>query len=170
MVRHSSLYSSLSLLFILGFIFSSCKKDEPVNLEPEVRTFPNVDQRLWHLFEAFEQEAAARGIEIDLVEANISGEIDGIAEEHVAGQCSYNQFQGDVTVDEEFWSRSNGNFQEFIVFHELGHCYLHLEHREGTDELGFCTSIMRSGLGDCRDNYNLRTRSAYIDELFEGVE
>jgi len=71
-----------------------------------------------------------------------------------------------VTVDRDFWLNSNGNFQEFIVFHELGHCFLHRGHREDSDAQGACISIMRSGLEDCQDNYNLLTREQYIDELF----
>ncbi len=167
MVRSSKLFIyACCSIFILS-VFSNCKKDESVEPESEFRTFPKVDQQLWHLFEAFEVEAAKRGIQIDLVEAGISGDIRSISEQHVAGQCAYSQNSpGAVTVDREFWANSNGNFQEFIVFHELGHCYLNRGHREDADANGLCISVMRSGLGDCQDAYNSVNREIYIDELF----
>ena len=161
------LRSSIAVLsyFSLFLFISACQKDDP--LVPEERRFPLVDERLWPYFEAFEAEAARRGIEVNLVEEQITGVIEGIDEEHVAGQCSYSPFNpGDVTVDDAFWNRSNLNFREFIVFHELGHCYLRRGHREDSDALGFCISLMRSGVEDCRDRYNLQTRKQYIDELF----
>ncbi len=152
---------------LLITIFSNCKKDEPIVLEPEERVFPKVDERLWHLFEAFEIEAAKRGVEVDLVKEGIVGEIKAIPETHVAGQCSYSQnTPGKVTIDKDFFINSNGNFQEFIIFHELGHCHLHRGHREDANAQGVCVSLMRSGVEDCRDNYNTLTRKQYIDELF----
>ncbi len=160
---------SLKLFFLFAgtiVLLSTCKKDEAL-IVPEERSFPLVDQRLWPYFEAFESEAAARGISIDLVEEEITGVIEAIDEEHVAGQCSYSPFTpGDVTVDDEFWNNSGTNFREFIIFHELGHCYLKRDHREDSDNFGFCKSIMRSGVEDCRDRYNTQTRHTYIDELF----
>lgn len=154
----------LSTIFFSMLLLSSCE-NEPV--EPEQNVYPEVDQRLWHLFEAFEQEASDRGIEVDLEAVGISGDISSIPEDHVAGQCSYSSAApGVVTVDEEFWNNSSGLFQEFIVFHELGHCYLGRGHREDVDENGFCISLMRSGLEDCQDNYTSQTREAFLDELF----
>ena len=60
-------------------------------MEPELRTFPGVDKRLWDLFEAFENEGTARGFNIDLVAERVTGDIVSIEEEHVAGQCSYSE-------------------------------------------------------------------------------
>ncbi len=165
-------YSKFVILFFLGImsmsIFSNCKKDEPIITEPILRTFPRVDQELWSLFEAFEIEGAKRGFDIDLVTEGISGRIQSIEQEHVAGQCSYNEiFPGNIIVDAEFWRNSSNSFKEFIVFHELGHCYLHRDHREDVDEFGRCLSIMRSGLEPCRDNYTILTREEYLDELFQ---
>ena len=154
------------------FFFTACQPDAVNDLtpaEPEVRVFPNVDERLWDYFERFEIEAAERGINIDLVTRRITGEISDLEEEHVAGQCTtFGNFRpGRVTVDVEFWNATNDLFKEFIVFHELGHCVLDRGHREATLSNGRCASIMRSGTLDCRDNYNLATRAAYVDELFD---
>lgn len=169
------LFSTRSFLgsMLLLSLLTACQKDEAIliNTTEVSATFPEVDERLWSHFEAFEAEAAERGISIDLAVAGITGVIESIAEQHVAGRCNYSQvLPGLVTVDKEFWERSAPIYREFIVFHELGHCYLHLDHREEVDQNGICLSLMRSGLEDCRDNYNLGTREAYLDELFGAME
>ncbi|MFT5166435.1 MAG: hypothetical protein ACI8P3_001666 [Saprospiraceae bacterium] len=171
MVSYSRIISLSFLGILILSLFSTCEKGESIALEPELRTFPGVDEALWDLFEAFEIEGANRGFEVDLISEGITGNIEAIDEEHVAGQCSYSEiFPGKVTVDSEFWINSSANFKEFIVFHELGHCYLHRGHREDFDDLGRCVSIMRSGLEECRDNYNVLTREQFIDELFNPEE
>ena len=163
-----------AILLCTVFLFSDCQQDGIEDLvevptEPEVRAFPNVDERLWPFFQRFEEEAQELGIDVDLVASRISGEIENIDAEHVAGRCTtFGNFQpGNVTIDAEFFDRANDLFREFIIFHELGHCYLNRDHREDAFSTGTCVSIMRSGTLDCRDNYNAATRNAYIQELFE---
>jgi len=168
---------NLSFLAVTLFsllLFSACQDDALADLAeapatPEVRSFPNVDERLWPFFERFETEALSRGFEVDLVASRISGVVEDLEGEHIAGQCtSFGGFRpGSVTIDSEFWDFSSDLFREFIIFHELGHCFLDRGHREDAFANGRCVSIMRSGTLDCRDNYNVASRSAYIDELFE---
>ncbi len=156
------MFSGLILILI------GCDKnaDEEV-IEPA--RFRNVATELVPYFERFEAEAAKRGMKVDLSSANIRGEIKEIEERHVAGRCSYSRFNNPrlVTIDESFWNRSSVLFKEFIVFHELGHCFLDRGHLETAFSNGVCVSIMRSGVGDCFDNYRQSTREGYIDELFE---
>ncbi len=164
----------LSLIFIFGILllFSSCQEDEALDLTTEEEflpfgEFPGVDPELWSYYSDFEAEAAARGLDIDLFAANITGEISEIAEEHVAGRCSYsNVAPNEIIIDQTFWNRSSVLFREFVVFHELGHCFLGRGHEEGTNADGTCTSLMRSGLEDCKDNYRGTTREVYLNELF----
>ncbi len=139
---------------------------EPIAAEPI--KFPNVDAELRPYFQLFEDEAAARGIEVDLTAAGISGFIEPIHDEDIAGQCSYPRNRpNEVTIDEAFWVRGSQSFREFIVFHELGHCFLFRPHREESLQNGACASIMRSGNGTCIDNYHRGTRAYYLDELFD---
>lgn len=120
-------------------------------------------------FERFEIEAKARGISVDLVTERISGVIEDLEGEHIAGQC--NTYGGarpnHVIMDLEFWNRAGDLFKEFIIFHELGHCFLNRGHREDAHANGTCVSLMRSGIEDCRDNYNSASRAAYLNELFK---
>ena len=168
--------SFLSLLFVFGIFtfFTSCQPDEELELENDEEVaaiqFPGVDPDLWSHFANFESEAAARGLDIDLASSNITGEIAEISQEHVAGRCSFSNSRvrpNEVTIDRTFWNRSSPLFREFVVFHELGHCFLGRGHEEATNANGTCISIMRSGVEDCRDNYFPSTRAEYIDELFD---
>lgn len=167
---------NLLLVTLSTFLANSCTEESSLStpqvqapIEEPVREFPEVDPELWPYFERFEEEGAERGIEIDLVVAGISGIIESIDEEHVAGICSFipgrTEFN-EITVDQELWDQGSDLFKEFIIFHELGHCFLEREHRETADEQGRCISIMRSGNGTCRDNYSNFTRAEFINELF----
>ena len=158
--------------FVLVSVVTACKSEDAAPeiqpAVPEVREFPGVDERLWTYFERFEQQAAERGVVVDLVAAGITGVIVEIDEENVAGTCNFNaRTPNHVMVDEEFFNRVGDLFREFIIFHELGHCFLFRDHLETEDQFGRCTSIMRSGTGECRDNYRTSTRTLYLDELYD---
>lgn len=155
---------------LAGLLATSCQLDlndifgnDTINDE-----FPNVDQALWPYFQRFEEEAANRNIEADLNDAYITGLISDISTSHVLGQCSYSPSNPhQVTIDKPFWNQASDLAKEFVVFHELGHCYLGRLHDESKDARGVCLSMMRSGTGDCRDDYNATTRVALINELFD---
>lgn len=160
----SKVLSILSVLF-----FTSCQSDifqDSEDLQSTSPQYINVDERLWPHFEAFENEAEARGIPIDLNAHKTTGEISRISEDGVAGTCQYGSHINHVTVDLNFWNNSSYLIREFVVFHELGHCVLERDHEEGAFNNGICRSIMRSGLEDCTDAYNQQNRTYFIDELF----
>jgi len=164
--------------YITVFVFATlllqaCQKDssvEPLPIEILPKTYSNIPEPLWDYFERFEEMALDRGILIDLNRLNLTAEIVEIAEDGVAGTCSFGSHTPKhIEIDLTFWNQSSDLFKEFVVFHELGHCVLFRGHREDVHEDGTCVSLMRSGVEECRDNYRLNTRSAYLDELFEGV-
>lgn len=167
--------SIISLLFlgIVTVLFQACQKDEPLATLPiveEERTFNNVPEPLWDYFERFEEAASDRGLPIDLNRFNLTAEIVEITEDGVAGTCSFGSHTPKhIEIDATFWNQSSDLFKEFVVFHELGHCVLLRGHTEDTHANGTCVSLMRSGVEGCRDNYQLNTREAYLDELFEGL-
>lgn len=154
-------------LIVVLMATTACNGDDAPEL-PEVREFPGVDERLWPYFIRFEDEAEQRGVSIDLREEGITGVIEIINEENVAGTCNFNGLvPNHVMIDEAFFNAVGDIFREFIIFHELGHCSLFRDHLETQDHFGRCTSLMRSGVEDCRDNYSTATRSTYLDELFD---
>ena len=164
-----------SLYLIAFIVFTSCGFDNPPlqddnlvddNTQP---LFSNVDNRLVSHFQEFENEAADRGFDFDLNALGITGVIEQIPEDGVAGTCQYGLHIHHVTIDANFWNNASQNLREFVVFHELGHCVLNRDHEEGAFANGICISIMRSGLEDCRDAYNPNNRNYYLDELFSTI-
>jgi hypothetical protein len=157
------LKSIAQIVLLAGLTLTGCKEPEPT------KEFINVDERLHTFFERFENEANARGLDIDLNETDITANIEEIDGDGVAGQCFRpNVLTNEITIDESFLnSNASDLLKELVIFHELGHCFLQREHREDSFPTGACISIMRSGVGDCRDNYTDAFRATYIDELFD---
>lgn len=156
-------------LFFIGisFFLLACESDSIPAAEPELR-FPGVDEALWEYFERFETEGKNRGYDIDIRARGITGEIESIDEDHVAGLCNFSsRAPNHIVIDDKFWKETPPQYLEMIVFHELGHCYLNQDHREEVLDRNICASIMRSGVEDCYDNYTSSTRSYYLDELFD---
>ncbi len=179
--KRKSLWTTLTLLLgsLFLFVLSACQRDfiDPIAIEEPIvetgpKSYPGVDEALWPYFERFEIEAAAQNIEIDLIQTETTGIIEDLEEENVAGLCSYSTdrqnhiIENHITIDLAFWNRFNDNIREMIVFHELGHCVLRRDHREGQLQDGRCISIMRSGSEFCRDAYTPSTKAYYISELF----
>ena len=164
----------LSILMFLGLVVfvNSCSDDESdlvgeVETRPEEIGYENVDEALWVYFERFEEEAAERGLIIDLNESEIVAMIGPLEGENVAGQCTYSTaFPNEVVLDEAFWEAASDAEKEMVVFHELGHCQLARAHREDVNSRNQCVSIMNSGTINCRIIYVLN-REAYLDELFD---
>lgn len=162
-------FSLVYIVFLYQF-FQSCTEDAgyPISGEEEFIGYANVDSRLWSHFEDFESAAAERGISINLRDFNITGKIESIQDNGVAGTCTYGTHRpSDIVIDQQFWNRSSAIGREEVVFHELGHCYLMRGHTEETVQNNICASIMRSGTGNCFNAYSVINRDYYLDELFE---
>ncbi|MBX2816216.1 MAG: hypothetical protein KTR24_09465 [Saprospiraceae bacterium] len=122
-----------------------------------------MDERLSVHVLRFQEEAAVRGLAVDI--NNLGGQITALDE--VAGQCVHHAESGNLLrIDGEYWRLANPVMQEFLVFHELGHCLLDRRHLDTKDSSGVCVSMMHSGLGSCRNAYSETTREQYLDELF----
>lgn len=142
---------------ILLLIFSACTEEDQA---------VGIDEGIMPYVARFEAEAASRSIIVDIEASGIGAELASIDGDAV-GQCVSSQSRGDfLRLDEAYWNRASDLQKEFLIFHELGHCYLAREHLDEDDGRGDCISIMMSGVGNCRSNYNHNTRQAYIDELF----
>jgi len=164
--------TSVLLLSSLVLIFNSCNTDfvERSMGSEEDLSYPGVDSELHVHFQQFEAEATKRGYTISLADLEITGVITEIEEEGIAGTCNFGNHVAHVTVDQSFWNTASEPFQEYVVFHELGHCALLRGHSEGSNKSGECQSIMASGTQDCRVNYSNNRRDQLIDELFESYD
>jgi len=164
----TNLINTKSMLFILlGFstslLIMSCAKENSENLAIEAL---NIDDELAPYFERFVAEGTIRGQEIDLAAKLIEGFIIDIEAEDVVGQCSHSaSTTKKVNIDRTYWNSATDLEKEFVVFHELGHCYLERSHSDA-QENRTCTSMMHSGTSGCRLRYNAASRATYLDELF----
>jgi len=163
-----SLILPVALFFSILSLFSCLDEFENSDSsQPTNEGYEDVDSRLWSYYDIFQEEGKKRGIDVDLLSARISGEIAEIDENNVIGTCQYGGFSTNhITIDNVFWSRSSNLSREFVVFHELGHCFLDRGHKEDSTSEGLCVSLMRSGNGGCTDAYSSRNREYYLDELF----
>jgi len=126
------------------------------------------DDELIPYFEIFAEEGAKRGITVNYDTARIEGLIQDISSTNVLGQCFRNSEKPrKVIVDEDFWRDANEMDRQFLIFHELGHCFLNRDHLDakkiGSDS---CVSIMHSTPQACNFMLDDDNREAYLDELF----
>lgn len=154
---------------------SACKKENDLFVtQPDEETYQDTQTAIDPTFDVyvqrFIQEGKARGLDIDLESKNITIQFTNIDQQespNVVGMCSYDgHFHNDITIDLAFWQPASDLQKEFILFHELGHCYLYRAHRSDALSNGLCASIMRGAEPGCTDNYNEATRNYYINELF----
>jgi hypothetical protein len=153
-----SKYSILLVAMII--LFESCEKDSIYSNDVYI------DSNLEVYFELFANEGLSRGVNIDYSVQRIEGYIENITG-NIAGECHHDSaFPSKIIVDRQYWNRATTTEREFLVFHELGHCYLNREHLDTQNADGSCASIMHSGLTNCINAYSPSTRERYLDELF----
>ncbi len=156
----------LFILTTLSVLLTSCQDEFLIEDNPTPQVNTQVDSRLQPYFREFENLGQRFGYNFDLDDLGITGVIEHIQEQGVAGTCQYGSHIAHVTVDEQYWQNSSYFMKEMVVFHELGHCVLNRGHYEGSFSNGVCQSIMHSGTGDCNLVYQGSTRDYYIEELF----
>lgn len=147
------------IIIPLLFSLAACQTEEA---KPSVE----INNDLLPYFERFESEALLRGVEAPITTL-VSGKFADI-EGDIVGQCEhYANSPNTILVDQQYWQKASDLEKEYLLFHELGHCYLERSHLDSKDATGKCLSIMQSGQGNCRMNYNSSTRKEYLDELFD---
>ncbi|NND34913.1 MAG: hypothetical protein HKN76_20170 [Saprospiraceae bacterium] len=147
-------------LLMAFFLIFSCQKESRI-------TEAYVDDELSQLFDQFVQEGLQRGVIIDFVKTPVEGFLDSSLGASVTGQCQHDSNNPDrVLINRSYWNRVTELQKEFLVFHELGHCYLQRSHLDDKNDRGECMSIMHSSSSACENAYSLETRASYLDELF----
>ena len=150
------LYRAVFTLVIVS-LFIHCAEDPYVN---------DIDPSFMSYFESFIDEGQKRNYVIDLSAEKINARFRPSVNGEV-GQCAQTSSGiKNLYFDPSYWQRSDAWQREFLIYHELGHCLLGRSHDNSKDSQGRCMSMMNSGTGDCRSNYNSTTRDTYLDELF----
>ncbi len=143
-----------SVAFILALFCMSCYEED------------HVDADLIEYLEQFKEEAALRNIKVDYERKPVEARLEIHPEEVALGWCNHDfDNPNKVTINLIFWNVLNALEKEKLIFHELGHCVLDRPHLDRMKSDGYCKSIMHSGQA-CADNYSVKTRKAYLDELF----
>lgn len=159
--------STLFLALLLSF--TSCQTEFFETETPPILEDENIPSELLPYFVSFQNAAKKHGLNIDYDAANVTAEIQAINDGNVAGTCSTNGHNlRHIVIDQSFWNRASNLLREMVIYHELGHCVLGRGHTEGSFQNGICRSIMRSGLGTCRDAYTEANRDYFVRELFAG--
>ncbi len=153
------------MFFLIISMFSCGDDDFVLDLDPQLVPY----------FELFGEEAAKRGVIFNNDEAQIQGYIQNITgfSGDVLGYCQPSRVRyplESIFIDVDFWRNATDLQKEFVVFHELGHCFLKREHITPVevDSLGNCMSMMTAGDAPCNglDSYSSERKSALLDELF----
>ena len=145
MKKSISIIDVYRLLFVM-FLMFGCKKD---NL-----TTPDIDNNngapdIETYFQRFINEGNARGENIPQSLNGIEAEFDEFTEPGIIGLCTrVSNGTNRVVIDQTFWDNADDLQKERIVFHELGHCYLNRNHKNGTLANGYCNSMMNAGGGN----------------------
>ena len=147
-----SLLLCLGLLMVMG-----CSED-----------VVSTDEELIPYFQLFADEAAERGIIVDYEAERIEGLKQNISQINVLGQCFRNEDKPKkIVVDIDYWDSANESDRQFLIFHELGHCFLNREHDDRKDADNVCVSIMHSTPQACDFLLTDDNKEAYFDELFQ---
>ena len=153
-------FLSIYTLFVIFVLFlSACNKDDNDIVETDLELIP--------YFDMFAEEGLERGLLVDYEAERIEGLLQFINDGNILGKCFQNEVKPrKVIIDINFWNQANEYEKQFLVFHELGHCFLLRGHDNSLDSDGNCVSIMRASVDACDFNFDDSTREAYLDELF----
>ncbi|MDW3646292.1 MAG: hypothetical protein R8P61_04440 [Bacteroidia bacterium] len=136
----------------------------------------NIESLFTDYVDRFEEEAAARGINIDFSEEGIEILLVDSTTYLYAGYCDKDQTTHQITIQRNFWDNVTERDRERLLFHELGHCILNRSHKNGlTDDREFLSIMQGSGsqsqFFSVRNrfiNYSGFRKDYYLDELFDG--
>ncbi len=156
------------LLLTLPLLLAACKPD------PVAPNFYEVPAIIEPYVAAFEQEAAKRGVSLDItnLQVEFKGDLEDSQGNDAAGLCHFQSLSNPtprIELDTTSFNWQNNLYhREILVFHELGHCILNRLHRDDDLPNGNIASIMRSTgeqvYGGVLNDFK---RDYYLDELFD---
>jgi hypothetical protein len=143
-----SIVRQLLFLIMVLCCFSCAKNDTAL---PSNRTV-NIDPIFQPYIAIYIKEAAARGVSVAIEEKGLTvvfQDLDG----GFNGRChDFNDLLQDTTraheihIDREKWNNElTDAYKEFLIFHEMGHCYEYRSHTTDTLPNGEWKSLMRDG-------------------------
>ncbi len=144
----------LNYFSILAFFLQSCHKD-------------NIPSEFQKYVDSFIAEGAKRGLKLH--SDNLTVKFN--PNENGASQCT-NLGTQEILINKPFWNSFNELERESLIFHELGHCILGLNHDnclllDGTSESMMCGIGGSCSIDYCFYPYGGMRREYYLDQLFD---
>ncbi|MEM1327498.1 MAG: hypothetical protein AAGI23_16170 [Bacteroidota bacterium] len=159
--------TSSLLCCLLSFFLLACEEEfftPQVNVDPEFQPY----------LDTYIAEATKRRVEVPIEEKGLTlvfddtpsgangvcyGVREGITSEHR------------IHISQSNWKDMSEAYREFLIFHEMGHCYEYRRHTSDTLSNRDWKSMMRGrspiGFGYRSINYTGTRREYYVDELFD---
>lgn len=139
------------MILQLSLVWTACGRKIRITgeFEPYVEKFESESSR-------FDQAVAVEEVIIEL----------GTLETSKNGVCILKSNEPPkIIIQYSFWKSASQESKEVLLFHELGHCILKREHKEGVHPTSFRpVSIMRSEIVSAQDF--LENYDEYLGELF----
>ena len=120
---------------VLILFFSSCSLFiTKVKVEPVKYNQVTIEKETVPYVEVFE-DLCGRKVQSNIRFGYLPGTIIGLCEWYPFGT-------NEITIDIDYWERTDESGRESTVLHELGHCDLYRLHNNSKDIFGFPKSIM----------------------------
>jgi hypothetical protein len=153
-------------IFLVLFLCSCGVVDPPITTV-EVSNVPyvgmGIDPAFFNEVMAFEREWGRHVTNTDIFF------VERLSDNHLGEtrNADLDSYQKIVMIDRQRWEQNPSvNYREPLIFHELGHAVLGLDHYDAVTEDGKCPrSVMHSNMmsRDCWE----KNRRSYIDLLFK---
>ncbi len=145
-------------LFCIGlYLFTGCQKESiPTEFEKYINTFLD--------------EAKKRGRSVDIKNPKL---VLQFIDSQGVSECTLSKNKKTVSISSNDWKRFDELGREALIFHELGHCLLGLDHNNCQLPDGSSKSIMCGINGHCSEAnycfpiYGGMKRDYYLDQLFD---
>jgi hypothetical protein len=99
-------------IFFLFLFLVSCAPLKPIYIDPEVQPYVTRFTEIVGIY--------PYGISIKIVDSLPGTKV---------GECYSSQIESTISILRSYWNQSSDYGKEHIIFHELGHCFLGLEHQ-----------------------------------------
>ncbi len=157
---------SAAALLVVTLYITACTKDQERGAEGRY----DVDPALEPYVQAFVDEGAKRGHEIDFSESGLKIEFSDRQLEFAGGFCYVGDYH--IVINKSVWQDGFEDYKTRLIFHELGHCELNRSHKNDRFANQVWKSLMR---GDPLNPAERRIpvpftgfrKEYYIDELFD---
>ncbi len=166
---------SVWLVLVVSLVLIGCS--DRMKFEPVL----DIDPEFQEPFDQFIEEAALRGIDLEI--DNLIIRYDEALEASFCGNCNSaevaSNIQKTISVNPNYFCWENDEQAETFIFHEMGHCVLGRLHTDEklpngdpkslmiADDLSVYSPCVYNFDRDNNDCDNRSKREYYIDELFD---